>query len=315
MDWIRVDVNLPQHPKVRKLAVALSVHPAQAYGHVVQLWAWAAQFGPEGNLGKHDSLDIAVGSGWDGDPDHFVKSLVRVGFVEKSVDNPVDNPVEMVLHDWYEHQGKLIERSRAKVAKLREAFPPKSGGGDIRGGHKGGTGGGDTRGGQVSSYDSVITNETNVTNEQDISNAREPAKREPWDPPGKEAESKQKDSGQKHKTEGSGTAPPGPRRIQGFKTMAQAGAGAVALRPQEEVKDLLDALLGENAAWNFGHGIRFTDSQVKGLIQRGITIQQVRKYDSQWKNLVRTKKVENPIAYAYRLLDTEVSGGQHAANG
>lgn len=111
MNWIRVNVELGDHPKMRKLALLLQV--PDALGLVVRLWCKAAQYAKTGSLRHVDELDIALWCGWTGDPRHLVASLVRVGILD-------DADGELTLHDWEEHQGAAIEKAETDAVRKRQ---------------------------------------------------------------------------------------------------------------------------------------------------------------------------------------------------
>jgi len=111
MDWIRVDVNLRHHPKVRKLGVVLEVDRPHSY--LIDLWSYCAQFARHGDLSDLEPIDIAVGAGWGGDPEEFVAGLVACGFLDD------DDGGGLVVHDWPEHQGALIERRERDAERAR----------------------------------------------------------------------------------------------------------------------------------------------------------------------------------------------------
>ncbi len=115
MAWIQIDQSLPTHRKTRTLRRILKADSgAHVVGYVVQLWLWAVDNAPDGNLSGIDPLDAAEIAGWKGDPDEFMKALVDAGFVDP----------DMRLHNWDAHCGQLIasrEKSRERARKKREA--------------------------------------------------------------------------------------------------------------------------------------------------------------------------------------------------
>ena len=115
MVWIESHDTLGGHPKTRKLAHLLGVSKPAAVGHLHYLWWWAVNYAPDGDLSRHDQLDIAIGAEWDGDPGEFVEALVTVGFLDRDVDDT------LVIHDWHDYAGKLIERRKANAERMRKA--------------------------------------------------------------------------------------------------------------------------------------------------------------------------------------------------
>lgn len=75
--WIRVDTNLPSHPKLGRLAAALKVPEYTAIGIITSIWLWAKNHRPDGNLSDVDPTDLAWAIRWDQDPQHLVDSLTQ----------------------------------------------------------------------------------------------------------------------------------------------------------------------------------------------------------------------------------------------
>src|ERR1700684_518577 len=98
LPWIKVYTSLPRHPKMIDLGEATGV--VRAWTHVVELWAWFAEFAPTGLVvGGDDRLfpGIARASGWTGDLAVWFESLLRFGLLNRH-----GNGVR--VHDWDEHQ-------------------------------------------------------------------------------------------------------------------------------------------------------------------------------------------------------------------
>lgn len=108
--WIRVEADLRDHPKCLKLGVLLGKERAHSY--VIDLWGWAARFHPSGDLSDCDPLDIAVGCRWGGEPEKFVAALVASRLLDR------EDGVTLI-HDWCEHQGKVIEQAEAARERSR----------------------------------------------------------------------------------------------------------------------------------------------------------------------------------------------------
>lgn len=115
MAWIESHQTIAGHPKTRKLAHILGIPKPQAIGHLHCLWWWATDYAEDGDLSRHDALDIAIGAEWDGDAGAFVDALVTVGFLDGDVDDT------LVIHDWHDYAGKLIERRKANAERMRKA--------------------------------------------------------------------------------------------------------------------------------------------------------------------------------------------------
>jgi hypothetical protein len=118
VDWIRVDGNLPGHPKVTRLAELLCVPQATAVGYVVMLWCWAVQYAPEGGPVTAAVCSVCVRGG-HGDK-RVTRRVARLydAFRESAV---IDS--DGMLHDWHVYQGAIVEkreRDREHARKSRE---------------------------------------------------------------------------------------------------------------------------------------------------------------------------------------------------
>jgi len=121
MAWIESHQELGRHPKTRRLARILGISLPAAVGHLHYLWWWALDFAEDGDLSGYDSYEIAEAAMWEGDPDEFVDALIHcgpggmAGFLDRTGDGG------LVLHDWDEYAGRLIERrARDRERKRRE---------------------------------------------------------------------------------------------------------------------------------------------------------------------------------------------------
>lgn len=119
MAWIESHQGLARHPKTLKLARKLNVHVAQAIGHLHMFWWWALDYAQDGDLSHCDPEDIAIAADWPEDADFFVESMVEVGFIDR------DNDGLLIIHDWYDYAGKLIERRAADAARKKRSRAKK----------------------------------------------------------------------------------------------------------------------------------------------------------------------------------------------
>jgi hypothetical protein len=117
MTWVRVDDDVIDHPKTDKLARLLGCSRAAAVGLLVGVWGYAARYHQDGDLTDVElatlhrklgwsSTGLAVDSPLGPEMDDVRNVLVESGWADR-----VDGRI--VLHDWGDWQGKLIER-RAK---------------------------------------------------------------------------------------------------------------------------------------------------------------------------------------------------------
>lgn len=121
MLYIQVDTTLIDHPKTKKLARLLGVSRITAVGHLVALWSWAAQYALDGDLTQYRNEPdvLADGAEWEAEPEMFVSALIAAkagnghGFLEETIDG------RLLLHDWDDYYGKLIERRRADAERKR----------------------------------------------------------------------------------------------------------------------------------------------------------------------------------------------------
>lgn len=114
MAWIESHQEVGRHPKTKKLARLLSTSLPAAVGHLHYLWWWALDFAQDGTLEKYDNADIADAMQWDGDPDLLIESLISAGYID-------DTDAGLVIHDWAEYAGKLLERRAKDRARKRAA--------------------------------------------------------------------------------------------------------------------------------------------------------------------------------------------------
>ena len=110
--WIESHQALRSHPKTRRLARRCG-GIAAAVGHLHCLWWWCLDYAQDGDLSRFDHEDIAIAAEWPGDPEEFVSILTDCGFLDASGG--------LVVHDWYDYAGKLIERRERNAERMRKA--------------------------------------------------------------------------------------------------------------------------------------------------------------------------------------------------
>ena len=115
MAWIESHQEVGRHPKTKKLARLLGVSLPATVGHLHYLWWWALDFAPEGVLEKYDADDIAEAIEWEGDSEVLLDALIKSGYIDETEDHG------LVLHDWGEYAGKLLERRAKDRARKRAA--------------------------------------------------------------------------------------------------------------------------------------------------------------------------------------------------
>ncbi len=109
-----------------RLAMLLEVDdPDIVLAKLVRLWLWAVDYCPNGRLSVADrpisAREIASASGWRGDPDLWMKSLVEVGWIDEKKGGP--NGKTLYLHDWHEYAGKLIQIKEKDRRRKRRGNP------------------------------------------------------------------------------------------------------------------------------------------------------------------------------------------------
>lgn len=114
--WIKVQTNLPSHPKIFALAEELGVDSRLllpeiiATGIIINLWTWALTNQPDGDLNGVSNRAIARICGWLGKPDKLVDALVVCGFID----------ADRRIHDWEEYTLLYNDAEEQNKAKTRE---------------------------------------------------------------------------------------------------------------------------------------------------------------------------------------------------
>ena len=119
MAWIESHETLRAHPKLKKLARILKIHPAQAIGHLHCLWWWSMNYAPDGNLTNFDPEDIADGAAWDGSPQELIDALVSCGVNGAGFLERVNG--QLLIHDWDRYIGKLLESRQSDRDRKRQS--------------------------------------------------------------------------------------------------------------------------------------------------------------------------------------------------
>jgi len=108
---IRLAVSFRGHRKRKRLRLLLGPGSTDC---LIDLWLATAMNHPNGLLEGMDETDIALESGWEGDPQAFVAALEECGFLEKT------DGGAYALHDWSDHQGYVVH-AEARKQKARKA--------------------------------------------------------------------------------------------------------------------------------------------------------------------------------------------------
>jgi hypothetical protein len=113
MAWIESHQEIGQHPKTRKAARLAGTTVPTMVGHLHLVWHWAMDFAQEGDISRFEPWQIEDAAMWDGDEGKLYAALIESGYVDAIKDGGV------VLHDWHDYAGKLIERRRADAERKR----------------------------------------------------------------------------------------------------------------------------------------------------------------------------------------------------
>lgn len=119
MAWLESHQTLRDHPKTIKCAKTLGIALPTVIGYLHMLWWWALDYAQNGDITKFDSDDIEIAVGWDGKHGALYNTLLNCGyggepgFLEKQ-------GKRVVIHDWHDYAGKLIER-RTEDARRKRA--------------------------------------------------------------------------------------------------------------------------------------------------------------------------------------------------
>jgi hypothetical protein len=114
MAWIESHQSLLTHWKTQRLARQLGVSRITAIGHLHALWWWCLDNAPDGELDHLEDEEIAAAAEWTGDAHVFSTCMHASGFIERT-----DSHV--LVHDWNDYAGKLIDRRKANAERMRIA--------------------------------------------------------------------------------------------------------------------------------------------------------------------------------------------------
>jgi DnaD/phage-associated family protein len=121
MAWIESHQELAEHPKTKKLMRLLGAGRPQAIGYLHLLWWWALDYAQDGSLARYEPADIAEAAGWQGEASKFVSALLDCGsggskgFLER------DPAGTLLIHDWDDYAGKLLDQRRANAERARKS--------------------------------------------------------------------------------------------------------------------------------------------------------------------------------------------------
>lgn len=112
LPWIAIHTNLMNHPKSLDLADLLG--EPMAWARMVAIWAWCAEYAPDGRITGRDPVTVAERfANWSGERGKFVESAIKAGFMERDGDT-------LVMHDWDAHQGAHIAKAERDAERMRK---------------------------------------------------------------------------------------------------------------------------------------------------------------------------------------------------
>lgn len=112
--WIEVHHELPKHKKTMRFKTALKVKTPQAVGHLVMLWLHCIENASDGDITDIPPDDLALFSGYAGKGQVFVDALLTSSYADRMDDGRI------VLHDWNDYAGKLLEKRQKDADRKRE---------------------------------------------------------------------------------------------------------------------------------------------------------------------------------------------------
>lgn len=126
MAWIELHQGLREHKKMFACAEALNLSRIETIGTLVSLWLWALDNAQDGSLQGISNRTVACVCGWpEKKADKLVNTLKDTGWLDYDDDKEC-----LVIHDWYDYAGKLMEqREKDRERKRKEKSGRKNSGG------------------------------------------------------------------------------------------------------------------------------------------------------------------------------------------
>ena len=101
----------PTHPKTYELAELLGIRRCHAVGLLELLFHFAAQYAPEGDVGKYTDKRIAAACDWGASASKLVDALVQSRWLD------VHPASRMVVHGWDEHADRTTLQRLTRAGK------------------------------------------------------------------------------------------------------------------------------------------------------------------------------------------------------
>jgi hypothetical protein len=94
----------PRHPKIQHLCELLKIKLATAVGYLELLWHFAAEFAPQGDIGRFSDERIEGGIHWSGPSGKLISALIESGWIDAV---PVHR---LVVHHWEDHADDAVRK-------------------------------------------------------------------------------------------------------------------------------------------------------------------------------------------------------------
>lgn len=106
MAWIELHQGLREHKKMFACAEWLKISQVEMIGTLVCLWLWALDNAENGSLKGISNRTVARVCGYnEKKADQLVNALCATGWLDRDNENDC-----LVIHDWYDYAGKLMEQ-------------------------------------------------------------------------------------------------------------------------------------------------------------------------------------------------------------
>lgn len=113
LPWIKLDVDLADHPKAHDLCDRLD--EPLAWARMVLVWSYCAKFAPDGIIrGANPGRTIERAARWAGKAGRFVECAIASGFL-RSVEGGIE------AHDFVDRNGAHADRRRKDAERKRRA--------------------------------------------------------------------------------------------------------------------------------------------------------------------------------------------------
>lgn len=99
---------VPNHPKTRRLRLALGVELHEVIGLLNMLWWATGETAPQGDIGKWPDEEIEDMCAWRGERGKFVSALRESGWLD------VSEKHRLVVHDWKDHIMDYVKKALSR---------------------------------------------------------------------------------------------------------------------------------------------------------------------------------------------------------